>query len=73
VLFPTYNYSFSVWPSETWGFGRSVFVLFESLGTRIEMAFTEHEFEWFRSELSHHGLVLHEVERVPYVEPEIVA
>jgi hypothetical protein len=33
---------------------------------------TEPEFERFRSGLSHHGLTLREVGRVPYVEPEPV-
>jgi hypothetical protein len=67
-----YDYSFSVWPSETWGFDRSVFALFTALGTRIEMDFSEDEFEAFRSGLSHHGLTLREIERRQHADPESV-
>ena len=67
-----YAYSFSVWPDETWGFGRAVFDLFRMLGARVEMNFTPEEFQRFRSALSHHGLTLREAERVPYHEPEAV-
>lgn len=69
---PAYNYSFSVWPSETWGFEKPVFELFKFLNRRVEITFTPDEFERFRSGLSHHGLTLREVERVPYAEPEYV-
>lgn len=67
-----YNYSFSVWPSETWGFERAVYELFKALNSRVEMTFTPEEFERFRSGLSHHGFTLREAERVPYFEPEPV-
>jgi hypothetical protein len=67
-----YVYSFSVWPDETWKFERAVFALFGMLTARIEMIFTRPEFERFRSGLSHHGLTLREIERVPYHEPETV-
>ena len=67
-----FNYSFVIWPDETWKFHADVFKAFEALGARVELAFTEPEFEQFRSNLSHHGLTLREVERVPFVEPEPV-
>jgi hypothetical protein len=67
-----YNYSFSVWPCETWGFGPEVFDLFRMLGGRVEMEFAQPEFERFRAALAFHGLTLREVERVPYCEPEPV-
>jgi len=75
---PTYDdatafrYSFSVWPDEDWNFGSSVYALFRMMTGRIEMTFTNDAFERFRSELSHHGLTLREVERVPHCEPEKV-
>ena len=68
----TYVYSFSVWPSETWGFAPAVFDLFRMLNGRIEIVFTPEEFESFRSSLSHHGLTMRETERIPYFEPEPV-
>lgn len=64
------NYSFCVWPDETWGFDKSVFDLFRMFNHRIEMTFTLDEFNRFRSGLSHHGLTLREIERVPCAEPE---
>ena len=67
-----YVYSFQAWPDETWKFDRAVYLLFEFLGCRVEMEFTEAEFEAFRSALSRHGLTLREVTRVPYVDPEAV-
>lgn len=67
-----YNYSFSVWPSETFGFRRSLFSAFQLLATRIEMGFTEKEFERFRSELSHDGFTVREIERAEFVIPEMV-
>jgi hypothetical protein len=68
----TYNYEFSVWPSEGFGFNRAVYQVFEMLGGRLAMEFTESDFERFRSELSHNGFTVREIERVPYVDPEIV-
>lgn len=65
-----YTYEFSVWPAETWGFKRAMFDLFRMLNGRVEMPFTEAEFERFRSELNHDGFTLREIERVPYHEPE---
>jgi hypothetical protein len=67
-----YVYSFVVWPDETWDFDRAVFDLFRVLTARVEMHFTEQEFETFRSRLSHHGLTIREVTRRPYVQPESV-
>jgi hypothetical protein len=68
-----YLYTFSVWPSETWGFDRAVFQLFEVLAGRVEMQFRPEEFEAFRSALNRHGLTLREVERVRHEKPETVA
>lgn len=67
-----FNYSFAVWPDETWRFDHAMFTLFEALGGRVELEFTPDQFERFRSGLSHHGLTLREVERVPHHEPEAV-
>lgn len=67
-----YVYSFSVWPDETWEFDRAVYSLFEILRSRVELNLTHEQFERFRSGLSHHGLTLREVERVPHHHPETV-
>jgi len=67
-----YTYSFSVWPDASWNFEKAVYYLFSFLNDRIEINFTKEEFEEFRSSLSHHGITLHEVERIPYFEPEII-
>jgi hypothetical protein len=67
-----YVYSFQVWPDETWSFDPAVYELFRMMRGRIELEFTAADFERFRSGLSHHGLTLREVERVPYNEPESV-
>ena len=67
-----YTYSFVTWPDETWDFDRAVFELFDILSARVEMHFSEKEFESFRSRLSHHGFTLREVTRRPYVQPEPV-
>lgn len=64
-----YVYTFSVWPHER-GFCKEVYTLFESLNTRIEMEFTEEEFNLFRDKLNNHGFTLREIERVPYHCPE---
>jgi hypothetical protein len=65
-------YSFTVWPDETWNFDPAVFDLFRMLLTRVELKFNHQAFERFRSSLSRHGLTLREIERVPYIEPELV-
>ena len=67
-----YVYSFQVWPDETWNFDPAVYELFKVRQGRVELDFFESDFERFRSGLSHHGLTLREVERVPYTEPEPV-
>lgn len=67
-----YAYTFSLWPDETWGFDRALFDVFRLLQTRVEMNFSEEEFEAFRSQLSHHGFTLRAVVRAPYHEPEPV-
>ena len=68
-----YTYSFSVWPDEGWRFERPVYDLFRVLEPRAAMDFTEPEFERFRSGLSHGGLTLREIERIPFHEPEPVS
>lgn len=65
-------YSFSVWPDETRTTDPAVYALFEFLGGRIEVEFTEEEFQRFRQGLENHGLALHEIERVPYQQPEAI-
>jgi hypothetical protein len=65
-------YSFAVWPDERKGFDPAVFDLFRMLQGRVEMRFTEEQFNRFRAGLARHGLTLREVERVPYMEPEAV-
>lgn len=72
MISAVYAYSFSVWPSETWGFDKAVFQVFEAMGARVEMPFTPEEFERFRSSLSHSGFTLREIERALYHEPEPV-
>lgn len=67
-----YVYSFVVWPDETWDFDKAVFDYFRVFRRRVEMHFTEEEFERFRSGMGHHGLTLREVTRRPYVQPEVV-
>ncbi len=67
-----FSYSFSAWPAAKWGFNKAVFELFQIMGNRVELELTEYQFERFKSDLSHHGIVLHEVTRVPYHEPEPV-
>ncbi|MCE9556613.1 MAG: hypothetical protein K8T91_24955 [Planctomycetes bacterium] len=67
-----FNYTFSVWPNETWGFDPAVFKVFKTLHGRVELCFSPEEFETFRSGLSSHGLTLREIERTPYIEPEPV-
>ena len=67
-----YVYGFSIWPDEKWSFPKGVFEVFENLKGRIEFIWTKEHFEWVRSELSHNGLVMHEITRVPYHKEEIV-
>jgi hypothetical protein len=69
---PKYVYTFVAWPDETWNFDRAVFDLFKVLTARVELVFTEREFEMFRSRLSHHGFTLREVVRCPDVPKESV-
>lgn len=67
-----YVYTFSVWPDETWDIDPAIYTLFECFQHPVELEFTPQQFERFRSGLSHHGLTLREISRVPYVEPEIL-
>ena len=67
-----FSYSFIAYPAAQWGFSKAVFDLFQLIGGRAELELTETEFERFKSDLSHYGIVLHEVTRVPYHEPELI-
>jgi hypothetical protein len=67
-----FSYSFSPWPDETWNFDPAVIELFRMMNGRIELQFTPRAFERFRSGLSHHGITLREITRVPIAEPEPV-
>lgn len=69
---PRFNYAFTVRPSGRRDLDPAVLRLFEALADRVEMDFTPQEFERFRASLAAFGLMLHEVERVPYLEPEPV-
>lgn len=63
-----FDYSFCIWPNETqWFFKRSTFDLFK-LFPRVEMTFTEREFQAFTQDQSHCGLTLREIERRPHHE-----
>lgn len=67
-----FAYSFSAWPDEKWEFDPAVFELFALLGSRVEINATPHQFERFRSSLSHHGITLREITRVPAMQPEAI-
>ena len=73
-----YTYSFLVWPGERtggWtglGLCCEVYEVFIRLNTRVEMVFTENEFETFRSRLGVDGFSLPDMERVPYHDPEAI-
>lgn len=67
-----FNYSFTVRPEARLAADPSVQRLFGVLAERVELDFTEGEFERFRTSLASLGLRLHEVQRVPYLEPEPV-
>ena len=68
-----YLYAFVVWPDETWTWDRAVFDFFRIKRRRVEMQFTQTDFERFRSGLAHHGLTLREVTLRPHALPEPVA
>jgi hypothetical protein len=65
-------YGFSVWPVEGRKIEREVFECFENLKGRIEFVWTAQHFEKARSALSHFGLVMHEITRVPWNQEENV-
>lgn len=67
-----YEYSFCLWPDGRWDFPHGIFEVFECLKGRIAFVWTPEHFEKVRSELSHHGLVMHEISRHPFYEEEIV-
>ncbi len=68
----TYLYTFSIWPDETRGFSRALFDVLRLVNTRVEMPFTETEFEEFRSTLNRDGFTLRAIVRVLYRDPEII-
>lgn len=70
---PKFNYTFDSWPDECGGFDDAVYRLWDVIKGRVEMPFTDPEFERFRLGLGRHGITLREVERVPYHEPEAVS
>jgi len=57
-----YVYEFSVWPAEH-GFCQQYYKLFEHLTSRVQMEFTEADFETFREAINQHGLTFREIER----------
>lgn len=67
-----YLYAFTVRPARRSTLDPAVLRLFEALADRVELDFTADEFERFRASVADFGLTLHEVERVPYLEPEPV-
>jgi hypothetical protein len=67
-----YAYTFNVWPDETRDFSQAIFDVFRLIKPRIEMHFTEAEFEQFRSDLNHQGFTLRAIVRVPYTKPEVI-
>jgi hypothetical protein len=68
-----YEYSFCIWPDEHWGFPKGVYEVFECLKGRIAFGWTPEHFECVRSELSHIGLIMHEISRRPDVKEEIIS
>jgi len=67
-----YEYSFCLWLDEKWNFPKEVFEVFECLKSRIAFVWTPEHFERVRSELSHYGLVMHEISRHIFTKEEIV-
>jgi hypothetical protein len=69
-----YTYVFSAWPDETLAeIPQCVLDLFELLkNPKMEMQFTEEQFEAFRQDVYSFGITLREVERFPYHDPESV-
>lgn len=64
-------YEFQPWPDVGFGFPVEVYDLFKHF-SRCEKVFKENDFEHFRSRLSHAGITLREVTRMPYTLPESV-
>jgi len=63
-----WTYSFFVNPSETKGFQKSIFILFQHVNL-VEINCTEAEFARLRRELGQDGFVLEEIQRC---QPEAV-
>ena len=64
---PTFesSFSFTPWPVEDRDFPPAMFDLFRTLTCRVEMSFTELQFEEFQKSLFEAGITLREVERIP--------
>jgi hypothetical protein len=70
-----YDYSFCVWPDEKLvpsRFKPALFEWFRMIQTRTEETYTEEQFDHFRQKMLESGFILHEISRVPHVEPEVV-
>lgn len=67
-----YNYIFSLWPDESKQMPTELFNVFNLLETRVEMQFSEVEFELFRASLNRAGFTLRAIVRTLSVEPEEV-
>jgi len=67
-----YTYSFVPKANPACAWGDEVHTLFLVMNYRIELIFEEIEFKHFRQQVERYGFELHEVERVPFHEPESV-
>ena len=59
------GFSFTPWPVEDRDFPPAMFDLFRTLTCRVEMSFTEVQFEVFQKSLFDAGITLREIERIP--------
>jgi hypothetical protein len=61
-----YDYSFTTWPRETWGYPPDVYRLLGLLGRQsVTVTLTEEGFERFRSDCMRYGLQLCTIRRTP--------
>lgn len=69
-----YDYDFCVWPDETSrpGWSKAIYDWFRMGAQRVEMTFTEGEFERFREEMLRDGFALREISRRPHIATEVV-
>jgi len=68
----TYEYGFTLWPDGKWNFPSTIFEVFDLYKYRVECIWTEEHFNKVRSDLSHIGLVMHEISRRPHIKEEVV-